>query len=159
MRYSVSPLWLLLVVVFTQVPSAYAHHVVHPVAFMPESVVAATDKAAPVYRGAFKKVDYAVKGGFEIYRQGRGYKLAVKNLRIGSGPDLVLMLTDQVLASGNEDYRQISVLPKTRGSFEVAIPRGLEPGDFKYLQIHCRRFSHTFASAKIVRVSDDNSAS
>ena len=110
-----------------------------------------TDIKSPkvIFQGDIQKVDYEAKGKFKIYNTKDGLFLRVEDLDVINGPDLYLVFANEKKSLGLKDFVLISSLPANQGSFNVKIPDGLNPEDYKYLFIHCKRFSHTFAGGEI----------
>ena len=75
--------------------------------------------------------------------------LRIEDLNIVNGPDLYLVLSNKKPSFWNMDYKIVGPLRANIGSFNLEVPKDIDFGDYKYLLIHCRMFSHTFASATI----------
>lgn len=101
------------------------------------------------FTGYFEKVDYAVEGGFKLYEADNKKILRIENLDITNGPDLYLVLSNKKPSFGNNEYKIIEPLKANRGNFNVELKSGIDFSKYKYLLIHCKTFSHTFAAAKI----------
>jgi len=110
-----------------------------------------TETMVPVISHAnnFQRVDYDVQGSYSIIDNGNEKLLRIENLDIANGPDLHFVFSNTNQAWNNNSYESIAALPGNQGSYNILIPDGLNPDDYKYLLIHCVQFSHTFASADI----------
>ena len=100
----------------------------------------------------FQKIDYNVEGGFKVYNQ-NGKKVLRKNLDIANGPDVYLVLSNKKPSFGNKDYQIVDKLKANKGNFNVELKPDIDFSKYKYLLIHCKAFSHTFAGAEIAAVS------
>ena len=101
------------------------------------------------FSGVFEKIDYKVKGSFKVYQMNDKNILRIENLDITSGPDLYLVLSNKKPSFGNSDYQIIEKLKANIGSFNVELKDNIDFTKYKYLIIHCKTFSHSFAGAEI----------
>ena len=105
------------------------------------------------FSGEFQKIDYNVEGGFKVYNQNGKKVLRIENLDIANGPDVYLVLSNKKPSFGNKDYQIVDKLKANKGNFNVELKPDIDFSKYKYLLIHCKAFSHTFAGAEIAAVS------
>ena len=111
------------------------------------------DEKALEFSGEFQKIDYNVEGSFKVYSQNGKKVLRIENLDIANGPDVYLVLSNKKPSFGNKNYRIVDKLKANKGSFNVELESDIDFSKYKYLLIHCKTFSHTFAGAEIAAIS------
>ncbi len=105
------------------------------------------------FSGKFEKIDYNVEGSFKVYNQNGKKILRIENLDIANGPDVYLVLSNKKPSFGNSEYEIVEKLKANKGSFNVELNENIDFSQYKYLLIHCKAFSHTFAGAEIATIS------
>ena len=110
-----------------------------------------TVKKSLEFSGEFQKIDYNVEGSFKVYSQNGKKVLRIENL--ANGPDVYLVLSNKKPSFGNKNYRIVDKLKANKGSFNVELESDIDFSKYKYLLIHCKTFSHTFAGAEIAAIS------
>ena len=102
----------------------------------------------------FQKIDYNVEGAaLRFIAKMVKKSLRIENLDIANGPDVYLVLSNKKPSFGNKDYQIVDKLKANKGSFNVELKPDIDFSKYKYLLIHCKAFSHTFAGAEIAAVS------
>ena len=106
-----------------------------------------------ILEGNWEKVDYRVKGKWQIVKKSDGFYVQVdKDFKTRSGPDLhILFSNHRVSELTNSNATPSSViigeLKKNKGAQEWKIPSGLNWQDYKSIAIHCVAYSHLWAGA------------
>ena len=86
---------------------------------------------------------YKVSGKATLVKSGGGYALRLSGFRSTSGPDL------HVYVGRGGPSRRIGKLRSTSGAQTYRLPGGVGPNDISSVHIHCKRFSHTFGTARL----------
>lgn len=99
------------------------------------------------YTGNFISGPYGiVTGAAKIYLKNNAYTVGLENFNTGSGPDLKVYLSKEVIPM---NFISLGSLQSTNGNQLYAIPGTPDFSVYKYVLIHCEQFNHLFGSAEL----------
>jgi len=105
--------------------------------------------------GTWTKKKYAIKGGWEIIKEGGQTIIRFDDsFKTKSGPDLKVFLSKKSIAEVNgknatQDAVMISVLSANKGTQDYVLPAEIKLEDWTTLLIHCEAYSVLWGGAAI----------
>lgn len=132
-------------------PAALPTAIPQPIATATPTPVVAPIASGPqlTHAGDLERIDYNVEGTFQIIENDGSSLLRIEDLDITNGPDLFWVFSNSNQSFGNNDFEVIAPLRANQGSYNVPIPAHINPDDYRYVLIHCKRYSHTFAGGAL----------
>lgn len=102
--------------------------------------------ATLLYSGVFMSEAHSTSGKASIYKSTDGKNiLRIQSLNSESGPDLRLYLADDKKALNSFEV----VSKPNNGTYDLAIPAGIDFKKQKFVLIWCKQFSVLFGSAEL----------
>lgn len=111
--------------------------------------------AAPVAAGAFYNIDKTGMGKVTVYRQADGrYALRLDDFFVSPTTDLELRLSTLDAPHSSQEVISASsalavVMDVTAGSFNIAVPAGVDPTKFRSVVLWCSPVSSAYAAASL----------
>lgn len=103
--------------------------------------------AALVYKATFENGRYGkVSGIAEIYKQGSGYVVQLKNFTTTNGPALHVMLSQEATPV---HYLDLGPLKSTNGNQVYTISGNPDFSSYRFVSIHCVEYNHLFGYAAL----------
>ena len=102
--------------------------------------------------GNFVRADKNTEGSVKIVEEnGTRYLELSEDFRTGRGPDVFVLLHRQATPESyaEEDFINLGMINRFRGSHRFEIPEGVEVSDFQSAVIWCRQFNTTFGYAEL----------
>ena len=99
-----------------------------------------------VSKGSWAKKSNTIAGTWSIDKSGDTYTLKLTGFKTRSAPDLKLFLSKQSAGAvtgknATKNAVRIAVLKSAKGDQSYVLPKGINPGDYKTLILHCEKFS------------------